>query len=191
MPLVNHAGISHAKKYICIAEKGTDMKSVIKGRWHAVLILISILASLIPIAFAGPDLNSSQRTISLNVSPGDAYAIMQNSSDSVIIDVRTPQEYQSSHLEGAKNMDYYSDGFLGNLTLLDKNRTYIIYCRTGIRGGMALEMMRDLGFKEVYNIIGGITQWAQEGRPMIGEVISSPNSRSWDMQANHTSDGNV
>ena len=67
------------------------MKLASKGRWHAILILISILASLIPIAFASPDLNSSQRTIALNVSPGDAYAIMQNSSGSVIIDVRTPR----------------------------------------------------------------------------------------------------
>jgi len=171
VPLVNRAGISHAKKYICIAEQGTDMKLASKGRWHAILILISILASLIPIAFASADLNSSQRTIAVNVSPGDAYAIMQNSSGSVIIDVRTPQEYQSGHLKGATNLDYYSNGFLDSLKPLDKNSTYIVYCRRGIRGGATLEMMKALGFKRVYNILGGLTLWAQEGMPMIGKVI--------------------
>ena len=168
---MNHAGIIHAKKYICIAEQGTDMKLDSKGQWHAILILISIFALLIPIAFASPDLNSSLRTIALNVSPGDAYAIMQNSSGLEIIDVRTPQEYQSGHLEGAINLDYYSKGFLDSLRPLDKNSTYIVYCRRGIRGGAALEMMKSLGFKKVYNILGGLTLWAQEGWPMIGKVI--------------------
>lgn len=124
-------------------------------------------------AFASQDLNSSLSTRSNigNITTGDAYALIQNSSSLAIIDVRTPQEYQSGHLDGAINLDYYSDGFLNNLTSLDKNSTYLIYCRRGIRGGSALEMMRGLGFKEVYNIAGGLTKWSQEGRPRIGEVI--------------------
>jgi len=147
-----------------------------KDRYQIIFIATFILALLIPISFASPDsnLNLSTKSNAMNISTGDAYALIQNSSKIVIIDVRTPLEYQSGHLDGAINLDYYSDGFLNNLTSLDKNSTYIIYCRTGIRGGMALETMRDLGFKNVYNIIGGLTQWAQEGRPMIGEVISWP-----------------
>ena len=84
---------------------------------------------------------------------------------------KNPQEYQSGHLKGATNLDYYSNGFLDSLKPLDKNSTYIVYCRRGIRGGAALEMMKAIGFKRVYNILGGLTLWAQEGMPMIGKVI--------------------
>ena len=79
-------------------------------------------------------------------------------------------------MDGAINLDYYSSGFLDRLKALDKNSTYIVYCRKGIRGGIALEMMRSLGFKKVYNILGGLALWAEEGWPMIGEVIANPNA---------------
>jgi rhodanese-related sulfurtransferase len=114
----------------------------------------------------------------INVSTPDAYALIEDRPDMVIMDVRTPEEYQAGHLNGAVNLDYYSGGFLDRLKALDKNSTYIVYCRKGIRGGIALEMMRSLGFKEVYNILGGLALWAEEGRPMKGEVIANPMSSS-------------
>ncbi len=149
------------------------MKLAIKGQKCIILIPLFILALLIPATFAISDSNFNLITKSnaMNVSPGNAYGLMHNRSGPVIIDLRTPQEFKSGHLEGAINMDYYSNGFACNLAPLDKNITNIIYCRKGIRGGLALKIMNDLGFKEVYNIAGGLTLWAQEGRPMIGVVI--------------------
>ena len=116
----------------------------------------------------------------INVSTSDAYALIESRPDMVIIDVRTPEEYQAGHLNGAINLDYYSGGFLGRLKALDKSSTYLVYCRKGIRGGIVLEMMRSLGFKEVYNILGGLASWAEEGRPMNGEMIANPMSSSTD-----------
>jgi len=114
----------------------------------------------------------------INVSTSDAYALIESRPDTVIIDVRTPEEYQAGHLNGAINLDYYSGGFLGRLKALDKSSTYLVYCRKGIRGGMALEMMRSLGFKKVYNILGGLALWAEEGRPVDGKVIANPMAAS-------------
>lgn len=146
------------------------------GRYwgYAILILISIAALSIPLATpdSGPGISSN----AVNVSAADAYDIMQSRQDPVIIDVRTRQEYQAGHLDGAINLDYYSSGFLDRLKALNKNNTYIVYCRKGIRGGIALEMMRSLGFKEVYNILGGLALWAEEGWPMMGEVVANPNT---------------
>jgi parallel beta-helix repeat protein len=118
-------------------------------------------------------LYSNLTTISSKPSlpPKEAYTLMQENQDLVIIDVRTPEEYESGRLEGAINLDYYSYEFLDSLKSLDKNSTYIVYCRRGYRGGLALEIMRALGFKQVYNVLGGLTQWAQDGTPMIGEVM--------------------
>ncbi len=143
---------------------------------YAILILMSIAALSIPMVLATPDYGPGISSNAVNVSAADAYAIMQSRQDSVVIDVRTLQEYQAGHLDGAINLDYYSSGFLDRLKALDKNNTYIVYCRKGIRGGIALDMMRSLGFKKVYNILGGLALWDEEGWPMIGEVIANPNT---------------
>ncbi len=147
---------------------------------NAILIVLSMSTLSIIMASASPDSGPGISSNAVNVSTPDAYALMESRPDMVIIDVRTPQEYQAGHLDGAINLDYYSSGFLDRLKALDKNSTYIVYCRKGIRGGIALVMMRSLGFKEVYNILGGIALWAEEGRPMNGEVIANPMSASTD-----------
>jgi len=53
------------------------------------------------------------------------------------------------------------------LNNLDKNKTYLIYCRSGARSGSALDIMAELNFREVYNILGGINQWKAEGFPTV------------------------
>lgn len=156
--------------------KGSRMRDAGRDWGYAILILMSIAALSIPMVLATPDYGPGISSNAVNVSAADAYAIMQSRQDSVIIDVRTRQEYQAGHLDGAINLDYYSSGFLDRLKALDKNNTYIVYCRKGIRGGIALDMMRSLGFKKVYNILGGLALWDEEGWPMIGEVIANPNT---------------
>jgi rhodanese-related sulfurtransferase len=64
-------------------------------------------------------------------------------------------------------IDYYSDTFKNELDKLDKNKTYLIYCRTGRRTGLTLDIMEEPGFIEVYNMLGGITQWQAKGYPVI------------------------
>ena len=147
---------------------------------NAILIVLSISTLSLLMATASPDSAPGITSNAVNVSTPEAYALIESHPDMVIIDVRTPQEYQAGHLDGAINLNYYSRGFLDRLKALDKNNTYIVYCRKGIRGGIALEMMRSLGFKEVYNILGGLALWAEEGRPMKGEVIANPMSSPTD-----------
>ena len=84
-----------------------------------------------------------------------------------IIDIRTPAEYNEVRLENAINIDYYSETFSDDLDELDKNKTYLVYCRSGNRGGMALSIFKELGFKTVYNMGGGIIKWISEDRPVV------------------------
>ncbi len=84
-----------------------------------------------------------------------------------ILDIRTPEEFNSGHIEGAINLDFYKEDFRDKLDQLDKDKKYLIYCRTANRSGQALEIMRDLGFTEVYNMLGGIVEWEKEGHPLI------------------------
>ena len=105
-----------------------------------------------------------------DVNLEEAYAlIVDNLSnpDFVIIDVRTPEEYASGHIEDAINMDFYAEDFDDQLDKLDRDKTYLIYCRSGSRSGKALDKMEALGFQEVYNMLGGIVNWERTNLPTV------------------------
>lgn len=88
--------------------------------------------------------------------------------DLVILDVRTPKEFDDGHLVGAKNENIYLGAFDKNLAQYDKNKTYLVYCQTGGRGKQALKKMRELGFKNVYHLYGGYEAWVAKGLPVAG-----------------------
>jgi len=105
-----------------------------------------------------------------DITPQEAFTLIQNNQnnpDFVIIDVRTLEEFSGEQIENATNIDFYSETFRDTLNTLDKNKTYLIYCRSGGRSGSALDIMAELNFKEAYNILGGINQWKAEGFPTI------------------------
>ena len=100
----------------------------------------------------------------------EAFELIQDNQGNqsfVIIDVRTPEEFNDGHIENAINIDFYSETFREDLDKLDKNKTYFIYCRSGNRSGRAMDIMAELGFKEVYNLSVGITAWVAEGLPVV------------------------
>ena len=79
-----------------------------------------------------------------------------------IIDVRTPQEFESFHLKDAKNIDFLAEDFEREISLLDKSFTYLIYCRSGGRSGAATKKMRELGFTRIYDVDGGVIEWQKD-----------------------------
>ena len=104
-----------------------------------------------------------------NITPQEAFTLIQNSKnnpDFVIIDVRTPEEFAEGHIENVINLDYYSETFRDELNKLDKNKMYLIYCRSGNRSGKALNIMEELNFREVYNMSGGIIEWKAKELPI-------------------------
>jgi phage shock protein E len=68
------------------------------------------------------------------------------SEDTVIIDVRTPAEFASGHLEGALNIDVQSPDFAARIMELDPSGEYFVYCRSGNRSGQAIAQMTQMGF---------------------------------------------
>ena len=103
-----------------------------------------------------------------DITPQEAFTLIQNNQnnpDFVIIDVRTPEEFTEGYIENAVNIDFYSKTFQDELDNLDKNKPYLIYCRSGSRSGNALNIMKELNFREAYNILGGINAWKKEGLP--------------------------
>ena len=76
-----------------------------------------------------------------------------------LIDVRTPREFQYSHIKGAKNIDFNAGSFKTEFNKLDKNKPVYIYCRTGSRSRHASNKLYDMGFKEIYDLKGGIVRY--------------------------------
>ena len=80
----------------------------------------------------------------------------------VLIDVRTPEETAQGMIEGAMQLDFRNPNFETEIDKLDKNKTYLIYCRSGNRSGKTCAMMAQKGFKEMYNLAGGYLAWPKE-----------------------------
>ncbi len=78
----------------------------------------------------------------------------------MILDVRTPAEYSQRHIASALNLDFYSAGFQSDLDKLDRTKTYFVYCASGSRSRQAAEVMRKLGFLQVYNMSSGFGSFA-------------------------------
>ena len=91
---------------------------------------------------------------------------LQDNPEFVLLDIRTSAEVDAGHLSGAVELDFYSDTFRDDLAALDRDLTYLIYCRTGNRTGSAYQIMEELGFERVYDMGGGITQWMAAGYPV-------------------------
>ncbi|MCX6761663.1 MAG: rhodanese-like domain-containing protein [Candidatus Moranbacteria bacterium] len=75
--------------------------------------------------------------------------------DFCVLDVRTEKEFLSGAIPGALDLDFYAADFSQKLDALNKNKIYLIYCRTGSRSKAVLSMMKQLGFRYVYELDGG------------------------------------
>lgn len=94
------------------------------------------------------------------------FATAIGASGTVLLDVRTPEEFAAGHLPKAVNVNMQGADFAAQLAKLDTSARYALYCRTGHRSGVAAEQMRAAGFTNVVDLAGGITAWAGEGRPV-------------------------
>ncbi|GAB3539566.1 hypothetical protein GCM10027443_36260 [Pontibacter brevis] len=86
------------------------------------------------------------------------------SSKTMLVDVRTPEEFAAGHLSGAINSDYRGGNFAEEMKNWKKNKVYYLYCATGNRSGKAAELMKEAGFQHIYNI-GGYQELKEAGLP--------------------------
>lgn len=84
----------------------------------------------------------------------------------LLLDVRTDGEFAAGHLTGATQINYSASNFEAKVKELDRDTPVYVYCRSGNRSGRAARIMKGLGFKEVYNLAGGILAWQRKGKPI-------------------------
>ena len=85
---------------------------------------------------------------------------LKTDDDAVILDVRTPEEWEEGIIPGAKLIDIYTGAeFVSEIQSLDKSKSYYVYCKAGGRSQQACQVMNQLGFEKTYNLLGGMSQW--------------------------------
>lgn len=100
------------------------------------------------------------------VSVDDIAATLANDNP-VLLDVRTPQEVAQARLaETVVNIDFYAPDFTNDIAALNRNQTYVLYCRSGQRTSHVAQLMTDLGFRDVRELSGGLIGWVDAGKPL-------------------------
>ncbi|GAB3201371.1 phage shock protein E [Pontibacter aydingkolensis] len=127
------------------------------------MIILSILTSLL---FSCSEPQQDLARVK-QLTPKEFKAQKMNSK-SVLLDVRTPEEFAGGYLEGAENADFRGGEFEKKMQGWDKDKVYYLYCASGNRSGKAAELMREAGFEHIYNI-GGYSTLKEAGLPTEGE----------------------
>ncbi len=140
-----------------------------KGYIFFIFITVGLLASACKNAVkteTTPAVQTEVVPVPQNISTADFEAGM-NKRNIVILDVRSPEEIAEGHIKGAIFANFYDDDFMSQISGLEKNKTYYIYCKSGGRSGQACDQFVDSGFSNVYNLEGGFDKWNSEGREII------------------------
>jgi rhodanese-related sulfurtransferase len=135
-----------------------------KSTAFGIILLVAFLAFIL----LSPRAQSDQQFTA--VSPKKASALIEKhreDSDFVILDIRTPGEYQYGHIKNSIMIDFYSKAFVEEINRLDKGKTYLIYCRSGNRSTRSLELFKKLEFQKIYHLSSGINGWKSEGLPVV------------------------
>ena len=134
-----------------------------KFSFSGLLILASVFAT--SLAQANDDVQDSVTAIEVNA----AKEFVARHENAVIMDVRTPVEYEMSHITGAVNINVQDESFEDMVAVLDPNKTYIVHCTKNPAGGRssrALETLQRLGFKQLYSLEGGYVAWKDAELPL-------------------------
>jgi len=102
----------------------------------------------------------------VDVDAEKASALVEEESDLVVLDVRTPEEFAEGHLAGAVNIDFKKDDFAAKVGELDTEKPYLVHCRSGSRSGKSMEVFKDLDFEEIYHLKTGYLGWTEAGKPV-------------------------
>ena len=95
-----------------------------------------------------------------------AKSLLDSDEEIILLDVRTPEEYEEGHLAGAKNINFHDSNFAKQIKQLNPNQKYMLYCAVGGRSGKSLKIMEEMGFKEVYNVSEGFKELREQGIPV-------------------------
>jgi rhodanese-related sulfurtransferase len=141
--------------------------------WLAILIVFLFGLAATPIR--------SETDADQSVSPARFKQLLDQQPggrDVVLLDIRTVREFNAGHIEGAVLLDYYASDFVERLKTLPRDKTYLVYCRSGNRSAKSLSIFNMLEFEHVLHLETGIRGWVQERYPVVRLSPAQASQRS-------------
>ena len=137
-------------------------------------IRIGVLTGLMMLVFQGcqPAENGAEASseseiaeeiVIIHYNSEQSAALLSENPDVVVLDVRTPEEYQGGHIKGAVNVNYMAADFESQLVPMDRETAYLVHCQGGGRSGKSLALFRKLGFQKIYHLDDGFGGWVNAG----------------------------
>ena len=123
---------------------------------------ISVVIAISTLLLSG--CSSASDSANLNVAE---FSAKSQETGVISLDVRTAGEFAEGHLVNALNINVESGNFEAEIANLDKNATYAVYCRSGRRSAVAVDLMKKAGFNNLYNLDGGVIDWSASGLPLV------------------------
>lgn len=90
-----------------------------------------------------------------------------NKQNIQLVDVRTPKEHSREYIQGAININYYSENFADSLLLLNREKAVYVFCRSGKRSNKSVTKFKKIGFDTIYQLKGGFLNWKKEGFKIV------------------------
>ena len=123
---------------------------------HLIPIVVLLFSSFIAM--------NAQNKVEVNSS--GVNTMLQKDKKLVVLDVRTPEEFNAGHIKGAINIDIKQPDALSKIDKLDHNAKYIVHCRTNHRSKIAVDHMIQTGFKTIYQMTDGFNGWSSNRLPV-------------------------
>jgi rhodanese-related sulfurtransferase len=131
------------------------------------LIVVTMLTSCKEnVKQTSSQIETVQSTITV-ISPKEVYDSLQEDQSLQLLDVRTPEEYGVTHLKSSQNICVTTPGFEEKAAKLDKSKPVYVYCKSGGRSARASKILSDMGFTQIYDIQGGITNWQAQDLEVV------------------------
>ncbi len=112
-----------------------------------------------------PKTPPSAQTVVRNVNPAEAEKLIAG-KQLVVLDIRTPEEFQAGHIAGATNINFRAPDFAKQIAALPKGKTYLLHCASGNRSTQSLPVFKKLEFSSLYHLDGGMKAWKKAGLPV-------------------------
>ena len=129
-----------------------------------ILSLLPLLTLLIMSCGNSPKSTTAKTEVNIpfvqNIGVADIPSVHNSKPNVKFLDVRTPEEVAGGIINGALKIDFKSKDFKDELAKLDKDVSYIVYCKSGGRSSQAADMMQQMGFSSIYNLEGGYSAFA-------------------------------
>jgi len=139
-----------------------------------IIILLTAILSVIQLSSCSESETIDSKNSKFEALTAKEYRkIIIETESPQIIDVRTPQEFNSNSITGAVNINIYDSNFDAKIQELDKDRPVFLYCRSGSRSNKASNKLAEMGFTEVYDLKGGITSWQLENLSLPADNTTS------------------